>query len=482
MVSTYEFRGEAESGTIQPPTSTARRSHILRDFVLPAVFFAAALVTSFPSRSVSDTPSLARPGSAAAPAAAGKSPSVPRSSSSPGSQVGGALACPAHGASVAEPYRWYPSLDLARIPFHVAAGPWGPRVPITAPSPPVTRRSVRVTSAAQLASEALIPGTLITVDADYIGHAVLFGNVSDVDIVVPPGRRVAQLTIGSYTPRSTTQRVRIRGTTPGVHSGGVIGNIVFLSNPATDVIIDGVDLNGDDGNGGGWLWNFGWPAERVAVVNVRGHAVSDGGGMNGGVDVVIAGNRITTGARPSEVVGAGGGWGIRGGDRIVVYDNRIDGNRFHRVRVHPIAGRLQYAWVANNTFVDPHEARIFSTWNLDMNKNNLDRYAAVWAICNRVYAHSTCMPASFDGQHASYAMLTSNTLFGSMTENTRRNLQDHLGPGHDYLSGNKFSPWQAPPAWEAPGDPTTTVPLPAVKPERYNVAFRHLPNLKCPAP
>lgn len=340
---------------------------------------------------------------------------------------------------------------------------------------------MRVTSAAQLAAEALIPGTLITVDADYIGHTVIFGNVSDVDIVVPPGRRVAQLWVGSSNPRSTTQRVRIRGTTPGVHSGGVIGHIAFYSTPVRDIIIDGVDLNGENGNGGGLLWLFGSPVERFAVVNVRGHAVSDGGGLIG-ADIVIAGNRIATGARPSEVVGGPGGWGIRGGDRLVVFDNRIDGNRFHRLRVHPSPGPPQYAWVANNTFVDPHEARIFSVWNVDRNRNNPNRYAAVWATCNRVYAHSTCVSASFDGEHASYAMLTANTLFGSMTEKTQRIFQDLHGPGRDYLSGNRFSPWQGPPAWEAPGDPTTTVPLPAVKPERYNAASRHMPNLSCPAP
>ncbi len=384
--------------------------------------------------------------------------------------------CPAPGAPVAEPYRWYPSLDLARIPFHTATGPWGPRARITAPELPVTRRTVSVTSAAQLAAEARIPGTLIIVDAEYLGHAQVIGDVADVDIVVPRGRTVGQLTIGRYTPPSTTQRVRVRGTTPGTHSGGLIGQINFFSASTTDVIIDGVDLNGADGNGGGLLWNFAHSVERLAVVNTRGHGVGSAG-TNRGNDIVIAGNRIMSGARPREINGYSEGWGIRGGDRIVVYDNRIDGTRYHRVRVHPTPGPPQYAWVANNILVDPHEARIFSAFNVG---GNLHRYAAVWAVCNRVYAHSTCMPPSFDGQVADYAMLTANTSFGSITEARQRGAQAaHGAAGRDYLSGNTYSAWQAPPAWPAPGDPTSAVPLPPVNPSRHNPALTLAP---CPPP
>jgi hypothetical protein len=304
---------------------------------------------------------------------------------------------------------------------------------------------------------------------------VVFGDVVDVDIVVPPGRTVGQLTIGRYTPPSTTQRVRIRGITPGVHSGGLIGTIGFMSNPVTDVIIDGVDLNGADERGGNLQWNFAHAAERVAVVNVRGHSVG-AASLNSGTDIVIAGNRIMSGARPREINGYPEGWGIRNGDRIIVYDNRIDGTRYHLVRVHPRPGPPQYAWVANNTFVDPHEARIFSAFNVGGISH---RYAAVWAVCNRVYAHSTCMHPSFEAPHAEYAMLTSNTFFGSITEASQRSKQADHGTGRDYLSGNTFSPWQAPPAWEAPGDPTTAVPLPPVKPSRYNATLTFQP---CPPP
>jgi hypothetical protein len=387
---------------------------------------------------------------------------------------GRAAVCPAAGAPVAEPYRWYPSLDLARIPFHRAAGPWGPRAAIVAPEPPVTQRNVRVSSASQLASEAQVPGATITVDAQYVAHVALSGDVKDLDLVVPAGRTIAQLTIGRFNSFSKVQRIRIRGTTPGSHSGGLIGMITFLA-PAADVIIDGVDLNGADGEGGSLLWNFPRGVERLAVVNVRGHSAGPGSLQQTGKDIVIAGSRLMTGARPREVNGYSEGWGIRAGDRLVVFDNRIDGTRFHRVRVHPEDGGPQYAWVADNVLVDPHEARIFSAFNRG---GQSLRYAAVWAECNRVYAHSTCMPPSFDGKDANYAMLTSNTLFGSITEELQRSVQAAHGPGRDYLSGNKFSRWQAPPAWDGPGDPTV-IPLPPVKPSRHNPAHASAP---CPGP
>lgn len=385
-------------------------------------------------------------------------------------------ACPAPDARVAQPYRWYPKLDLSRVPFHVAAGPWGPRAPIAAPAEPMTNRNVRVNSAAEFIAEAARPGTQITLGAQFIGPVMVTSDVSDLDVIVPPGHRIARLTIGRYSPPSATQRVRIRGTTPGTHSGGVVGSIVFASTGAIrDIIIDGIDLNGDDGNGGNLLWHFVKDAERVAIVNVRGHGVGPGS-LGGGSDMVIAGNRIITAARSREINGYPEGWGIRaGGTRIVVFDNRIDGSRYHRVRVHPEPGPPQYAWVAGNTFVDPFEGRILSAFNYFGTRQ---RYAALWGICNRVYAHSTCVTPSFDGQHADYAMLTHNAFFGNLNRTTQQTVQAMHGSGRDYLTGNTFSPWRAPPAWDGPGDPTV-VPLPPVDPTRQRPAGA---GLHCPPP
>jgi hypothetical protein len=370
-------------------------------------------------------------------------------------------ACPAPDAPVVEPYRWYPKLDLARLPFHVAAGEWGPRAAIVAPEPPVTTRSVKVSSAAQLAAEARRPGTLITVTAQFIGPVAIVDDVRDIDIVVPPGHRIQQLTVGRYTPPSRTERVRIRGTTPGMHSGGLVGGIRFASTgQIQDVIVDGVDLNGDDGRGGHYLWQFASGAQRVAIVNNRGYSATAGSlDQRGGADIVIAGNLLLTGGRPREESTVPEGWGIRAGGRIVIFDNRIEGPRYHRVRLHPQDGVAPlYAWVANNVFVDRHEARILWVQNTP---GYTARYNGVWAICNEVYAHSACITPSFEAAHADYAMLTSNRFFGSITEALQRGYQSAHGPGRDYLGGNTFSAWRSPPPWPAPGDPSSSVPLPA---------------------
>lgn len=386
--------------------------------------------------------------------------------------------CRAPGEAVAEPYLWYPKLDLARIPFHTGAGPWGPRAAIVAPTAPVTTRAVRVTSASQFALEARLNGTQIVVDAAYIGPVTLQSSVTDIDIVVPTGKRVAQLTIGAYSPPSTTRRVRVRGTTPGEHSGGTIGSITFLSASTADVIIDGVDLNGEDGKGGNLLWHFARGVERAAVVNVRGHSVGSASLHSPpSTHVVLAGNRLYTGARTREVNGYPEAWGTRGGEQIVVFDNRLEGTRFHRVRVHPKPGLHQYAWVSNNVFVDPYEGRIFSAFNVGGNAPG-DRYAAVWAVCNEVYAHSSCMTPSFDGTVANFAMLTSNAFYGNITETLQRTLQNAHGAGRDYLSGNKFSAWREPPKWDGAGDPRT-IPLPVEQPMRHSPGLAFKP---CPPP
>ncbi|HWA36481.1 MAG TPA: hypothetical protein VG873_01345 [Burkholderiales bacterium] len=387
--------------------------------------------------------------------------------------------CPAPDAKAAEPYRWYPRLDLARIPFHSAAGAWGPRAAIVAPEPPVTTRSVRVTSAAQLAAEARRPGTLITVAAQFIGPVTILDDVRDVDIVVPPGHRVAQLTVGRYAPPSRTERVRIRGTTPGAHSGGVVGVIRFASTlQVSDVIVDGLDLNGDDGRGGHYLWQFARGAQRVAIVNNRGHSATAGSlDQRGGSDIVIAGNLLLTGGRSREEAAVPEGWGIRAGGRIVIYGNRIEGPRYHRVRLHPQEGVSPlYAWVADNVFVDRHEARILWVQNTP---GHTARYNGVWASCNQVYAHSTCITPSFEAAHADYARLTSNRFFGSITEALQRGQQAAHGAGHDYLSGNTFSAWQSPPPWPAPGDPAN-VALPAGDAGPRSAAPSSMPP--CPPP
>ena len=114
-----------------------------------------------------------------------------------------------------------------------------------------------------------------------------------------------------------------------------------------------------------------------------------------------------TGARPREVNGYLEGWGLRSGSRLLVYGNRIDGTRYQRVRVHPYAGETE-------------------------------QYA---------------LTPSFEAGSASYARLTHNTFYGSITESLQSAQETSHGAGRDYLTGNTFDAWQTPPAWAMPLGP-----------------------------
>lgn len=301
--------------------------------------------------------------------------------------------------------------------------------------------------------------------------------MTDVDIILPEGITIGQVLIGRYTPDSTTTRVRVRGPTPGTHSGGLAGTLSFMSRTTTDIIVDGIDLNGADGMGGvAGLWGYAFSVERAAVVNVRGHAVG-AASLGEGVDIVYAGNSIMSGARPREVNGVPEGWGHRAGSRIVVFQSQIEGTRYHRIRVHPRADATQYLWAADNVLVDPHEARILDAFDLTGEGQVFD---GVWAVCNRVHAHSTCITPSFSASDASYARLTDNAIFGAFTEAAMASQATMNGAMHDYTTGNTYADWASPPPWGGPGDPTT-VPLPPIDPSRFDASLAD-PFGPCPGP
>ncbi len=385
--------------------------------------------------------------------------------------------CALPAPTVNDPYALYPALNLARVPFHAGAGTWGPQLSMEAPALPVTTRTVTVNSAAELEIEGLVPGSEVIVGTSFSEQVVLFGDVRDLDLVVPSGISVGQIIIGRYTPPSTTERVRIRGTVPMSHSGGRLGSLEFFSDPTTDVIIDGVDLNGEDLGGGKGLYHFARPTNRVAVVNVRGHSV-EMGGLHGDINnLVVAGSNFFTGARPREVAGTLPGWTMRGGDRVIVFRSYVGGTRYHRVRVHPALGITQYTWLGENLFYDPNEARIASAMNIGGTPPGA-MYAAIWAQCNLVYAYSTCMSPSFEGPAASFAELSHNTLYGSITQAIQTSLQASHGANHDYLTGNTFNAWEAPPPYPYPGDPRD-IPLPVDDPSDDDPSLAVAP---CPGP
>lgn len=369
--------------------------------------------------------------------------------------------CPDPSTSVAEPYRWYPALDLARIPFHVSAGAWGEQRPVAAPEPPTTTRSVTVSSRGELETEGLVPGTEITVTADIPETITLLGDVTDLDLIVPEGITIGAINVGRASPPSVSRRVRIRGTTPGEHSGGTLGQVTFFSADFQDAILDGVDLNATTDSGSGLAWYIAVEegSARFAIVNNRAHAAGATALHGPVVDLVIAGNNLVSGARSRESNGYPEGWTLRGGRRIVVFDNHMEGNRYHRVRVHPDQASDEYAWVADNILVDPFEARI--VWGGAALSDDASPWDGFWAVCNRVHAHSNtdtgCIGFSFEAPDASYARLTNNDFYGVVDE---AGLIARMGMGdQDVTSDNVYQAWETPPPWDEPGDPRL-IPLP----------------------
>jgi hypothetical protein len=317
-----------------------------------------------------------------------------------------------------------------------------------------------VTTAAELEREGLVPGSEITVGANIDATVTLLGDVTDLDLIVPPGITMRNIYVGRASPPSVSRRVRVRGTTPGMHSGGTLGTVTFFSQ-MEDAILDGVDLNSADGGQNGLAFYLATnDGARFAIVNNRAHAVGSISLQGDVVDLVVAGNNFVSGARSREANGFPEAWGLRAGRRLVVFDNRIEGNRYHRVRVHPGDQAGEYAWLADNVFVDPYEARIASAFALPASTTPWD---GLWAVCNTVYAHSDpsagCLGHSFEAPDAAYSRITNNAHFGVIDEAGQLARLPATGD-HDYTSDNTYAPWQEPPPWEPPGDPRS-IPLPA---------------------
>lgn len=246
--------------------------------------------------------------------------------------------------------------------------------------------------------------------------------------------------------------------------------------PSGDIIIDGIGMR-DSAQQIVILISF--EIQRLAIVNSVIRAA--GSGLIGPArDMVVAGNTVVTADRSRAVNGANGGYGFRAySEAALFYRNRIEGVRFHRIRMHPhlpYGTAPQYAWVDSNTLVDPREARIF--WVRDLGPANaLPASSTTGAIIknNLIYAHvssATCpLPPDMNPFDATYALASSNLFYGSFTASALIT-QAASHPNHNYTAGaTNFAAWQAPPAWQAPGDPRALITLLPVDPGAYNASY-----------
>ncbi len=277
-------------------------------------------------------------------------------------QTAGLTYTPASGA---EPYTWYTPLDKLTIPFHAGAVESGTQQVITeAQAPTGAMVDVTASSAAELISHIYTPNRRITITGNISGATCNAADITDVDIIIPPGRVVSNLNLGNATLSLNRRitRLRIRGNTVGSYSGGQLHNLsvfgtAYASAAATDLIIDGIDHTGPASGAFTLQGNL----DRLAVTNVK--AASGGYYYLG-----TAGNPIFTNCSiitgldtaaqnlPEEEA-----WGARFAHEtkgnIIVYGCDIRSNPLRvvnshaRIRMHPDTG-LNYAWIKSNRFVE----------------------------------------------------------------------------------------------------------------------------------
>jgi len=287
-------------------------------------------------------------------------------------------------APSSDPFAWYPALDKSTIPFHVGSGEWGPQSTIDEPVAPTITTNVTAANNAELASHIYTPGRRITLTGNITASAWNAANISDIEVIVPPGITWHEPSLGGGGSNRTVTRMVIRGSTLGTYSGGQITKLDVVGT-GSDLVIDGVAITST------YLYpavNFGPAAgfSRGAVTNCR--VISGGIGVVGTCsDFVVAGCSILTGMDTAAQTDQDHeeAYGIRFYNEVlgnaIVYacDIRSNPSRVQsshaRVRCHPRTG-LDYVWVSSNRLVERVENWMFMC-DADAGGGN-DDARAVW--------------------------------------------------------------------------------------------------------
>jgi hypothetical protein len=356
-----------------------------------------------------------------------------------------------------DPYTWFTSLDKNIIPFHAGSGVWGSQSQIVeAAAPTGTMVDVTAANAAELATHIYTANRRITLTGNITNGTFNAGNITDVDIIVPPGIVMNSTTFGRFDGSRTITRLRVRGNTVGSYSGGQVHR-TYIFGPANDVIFDGVAMSGRGGNE--YALVMGFSNNRLAVTNVRAQC---GGYFYIGTtsNATFTNCSILTGVDTVSQLEA---WGIRFSHEalgnLLVYgcDIRSSTNRttqaYHRIRCHPDPG-LNYVWVHGNTLVDRVENRIF--WCDAAAGTGTGDALGVWFTGNNIVATRTASQVpDISGADTNYAYVQDNT-FQSNTFLSDSNISlTGITNGSAGRSGNVYQSLPgSDPAWGAAGDPT----------------------------
>lgn len=383
------------------------------------------------------------------------------------------------GGGGGDAYTWYTALDKSTIPSHAGAGAWGSQRAIAEAAAPSVSTSVGVSTCADFKTEMLAGARTITIDADVscVGSPVISGNVTDVDVIIPPGRILRSFYVGQFGSGHVATRLRFRGNTVGSHSGGQLHHISFFADTA-DVIFDGIDITGPGVIANAspppdWIQQHavilqGTSNSRMAFTNVRGMA---GNYFFIGVisDLIVTGSSFFTAEEPRQTSGVEG-WVFRvigpaSGGTHVFYGNDFRGRRFHKLRFHP-DGSTSYLWIANNYFVDVFEGRLL-TANSALVSDPKGYFAGLWAVSNQSWADINLASGDtagndFSSGSAAYVRFTDNAFNSDdITSDALTPISDIEGlipnGSEDWVkSGQTFAAFVSAPAWKTgtPGDPT----------------------------
>lgn len=359
----------------------------------------------------------------------------------------------------AEPYIWYPALDKQLFLPHVSSGVWGPQSTVKeAVAPSGTLTDVTASSVAEMEAHIYTPNRRITLTGDINGGVFNDGNITDVDIIVPPGRIFRNCFFGNFDGSRNTNRLRIRGSTVGSFSGGQIHQLRFFgSASSSDLIIDGVSASGPGGNAGALVTDI--ALNRMAITNVRAQC---GGYFYIGVsaNLTVTGCSILTGVGTVSQVEA---WGIRCSHEttgnVLVYgcDIRSSTNRsnqaYHRFRCHPDPG-LDYVWVYGNTLIDRVQSRIF--WIDAAAGSGTGDARAAWVQNNLIIAASAdSSPPAIEGGDVGYAYAIDND-FRSTTflSNSNISMSGTALTDKTSIANTYTTTLGSDPSWGGAGDPT----------------------------
>lgn len=350
-------------------------------------------------------------------------------------------------ASTGTNYAWYTALDLSTIPFHAASGPWGAAFPVQAPTAPTTTLTATLSSPSS--TSANVSGTRYTVAANLNSLTV---SGTDIEVIIPPGFSCGQLSIGGT-------RIRIRGSTVGVHSGGQFRGVT--AGTCTDLILDGFKI----GSPGTWWANVAVDLSsnsnnRVAFVNmkVRAHQLAM---TCSGDHWVYAGNSIlageyTWGQITGLTSGTGANWSVRHGlsaSPVIFFRNDIRGRRFHRMR-----SGIAWLYMTQNQIVDLQESAITLVVGTPGSGVSTSPFAMV--TDNDIYAYEAGGGARMNVDGAMYGRITGNRIrsnavtAGYLAGQQSAHLSLRPTANVDYVTGNVHSAFVRPSSWIGAGDPS----------------------------